>query len=154
MSLGRILCAACGSLLMLGLLLPGEANSAEPGLSDLSIVEIEAIAREAYDAGELDEAILFWNAAANRGSVTAMVSLAAAYEESSVSNATAMAKKWYRAAARHGDVIAMVSLADILLDQSPRNRIEARVLLRRAAEAGNAYAIDRLRSIDASPSTF
>lgn len=149
---GRILCAVCISLLAFGLFLPGEANSTDPGLSDLSVFEIEAIASEAYDAGELDEAILFWNAAANRGSVTAMVSLAAAYEESSVSNASAMAKRWYRAAARYGDVIAMVNLADILLDQSPRNTIEARALLRRAAEAGNAYAIDRLRSIDASPS--
>ena len=44
-----------------------EGNSAS---GDLDLSEIEVLASEAYDAGELNEAILFWRSAANRSNLT------------------------------------------------------------------------------------
>lgn len=120
------------------------AQEQKSGLGDLPLSDIEAIATEAYDAGELEEAALFWSAAAKRGSVSAMVSLAVTYEEIGSHGDAKRVEIWYRAASEKGDVIAKISLAEILLNRKPAKTEEALQLLTEAAEAGNLYARDLL----------
>ena len=130
----------------LGLMLSVSMAENQSGPGNLPLSDIEAIASEAYDAGELEEAILFWNAAANRGSVSAMVSLAVTYQEIGNSGDMEQAEKWYRAAVEKGDVFAQISLADLLLNKVPPDTKEAMTLLRQAADADNAYARERLKA--------
>lgn len=137
------------------LLLAGPAwpQDSQSSLGGLPLSDIEAIASEAYDAGELEEAILFWTAAANRGSVSAMVSLAVTYQEIGGSGDRKRVEDWYRAAAREGDVIARVSLADLLLQKDPPQTKEARTLLQQAADADNVYAQERLKALGGAKPT-
>lgn len=144
MASNRLLRAILFVSFLSGSVLTAAGEGQKSGLGDLPLSDIEAIASEAYDAGELEEAVLFWSAAAKRGSVSAMVSLAVTYEEIGSHGDTRRVEIWYRAAAEKGDVIAKISLAEILLNRMPAKTDEAMMLLTEAAEAGNLYARDLL----------
>lgn len=126
---------------------PAWTQDSKSSLGALPLSDIEAIASEAYDAGEMEEAILFWTAAAKRGSVSAMVSLAVTHQENGGPGHEKRVEDWYRAAAREGDVIARISLADLLLQKDPPRKKEAQALLQQAADANNDYARQRLQAL-------
>lgn len=147
MILNRLIRAIAIALCALWLTNPASSADNQSSLGALPLSDIEAIASEAYDAGELEEAILFWTAAAKRGSVSAMVSLAVTYRETGGPGDEERVEEWYRAASRQGDVIALISLADLLLQKDPPQTNEARTLLQRAADADNVYAEERLKAL-------
>lgn len=147
MNFNRLIKAIAVACAALWLTIPVVMADDQSSLGSLPLSDIEAIASEAYDAGELEEAILFWTAAAKRGSISAMVSLAVTYEETGGRGDQERAEDWYRAASRKGDVIAHISLADLLLQKDPPQTKEALALLQQAADANNDYAKERLKAL-------
>lgn len=110
---------------------------------------------QAYDAGDYDEALAQWRAAAEAGDAgagQAQVAIAGLYQfGEGVSRDDREAARWYRRAARLGNADAQQTLGEFYAEGRgvPKDLVTAHMWLGRAAAQGSTWAERRRREVAA-----
>jgi len=110
---------------------------------------------QAYDGGDVGQALASWNRAAAAGHTGAMTALANLYLYGErVPRDPVLAADWYRKAAERGDMTAQLNLGDLYRQGLgvSKNKIKSYFWLGRAAGQGNAWAAEAQQKLATSMS--